>query len=411
MIKNYILENKVKIYPGLIAFILGLSFIPALAGPAVAQAADATVQSETALVIPDQVILQNFPVYAQEHTLSCEYASTRMITAYWNMEISEDEFIQSIPLNPNPHLGYRGNIDGWFGGTDQYGIYLEPIANYLDTRGFSTKLLDGTADAVKAELALGHPVQVIIIAGMGWSTPFTAESDGLTYQLAAGEHSVVLYGYDANGVYVADPGYGTSDYYSWATFLRSWSYLGNMAMAVWPESTQTLAVTNETPGIAAYFYRSWINNGGATILGDPIADVQTQGSKVYQYFANARLEYNLDQPITQQVTSGLLGTELTQGRRDQAPFQPVAKPSESDPNVSFFDATGHSIILGFKDFWEQNGGLAVFGYPISQEFEENGHTVQYFERVRFEYFPDNPAGSQVQLGALGTERLNVKAPV
>ena len=29
-----------------------------------------------------------------------------------------------------------------------------------------------------------------------------------------------------------------------------------------------------------------------------------------------------------------------------------------------------------------------FGYPITEEFEEGGYTVQYFERARFEWHPD-----------------------
>jgi uncharacterized protein YvpB len=111
-----------KIYPALIAFLLGLSLFPALLQPATAQAEAATA------ALPDKVVLEKFPVFAQQHYLSCEYASTRMITAFWGQEIGEREFIQAIPLNDNPHLGYRGNIDGSFGGTWNYGIYAEPIA-------------------------------------------------------------------------------------------------------------------------------------------------------------------------------------------------------------------------------------------------------------------------------------------
>ena len=35
----------------------------------------------------------------------------------------------------------------------------------------------------------------------------------------------------------------------------------------------------------------------------------------------------------------------------------------------------------------------IFGYPISSELTENGHTVQYFERAKLEYHPEN-AGTQ-----------------
>jgi hypothetical protein len=48
--------------------------------------------------------------------------------------------------------------------------------------------------------------------------------------------------------------------------------------------------------------------------------------------------------------------------------------------------------------------LAIFGYPISEPIQENGLLVQYFQRNRFEYHPQN-ANSRfdVLLGLLGTD--------
>ncbi|HEX2915419.1 MAG TPA: S8 family serine peptidase [Chloroflexia bacterium] len=73
--------------------------------------------------------------------------------------------------------------------------------------------------------------------------------------------------------------------------------------------------------------------------------------------------------------------------------QPVAaiqglpkKPD--DPNVLFFPATGHTLSGNFRDFWEKNGGIPILGLPISEEFDENGMTVQYFERAVLEYHTD-----------------------
>jgi hypothetical protein len=37
-----------------------------------------------------------------------------------------------VPLNDNPHLGYRGNIHGEWGNTEDYGVYSEPLAAALD---------------------------------------------------------------------------------------------------------------------------------------------------------------------------------------------------------------------------------------------------------------------------------------
>src|SRR6476659_7902242 len=53
-----------------------------------------------------------------------------------------------------------------------------------------------------------------------------------------------------------------------------------------------------------------------------------------------------------------------------------------------FPETGHTLAYNFRDFWEQNGGLAIFGYPITEVYLENNRPVQYFERARFEWFGD-----------------------
>lgn len=68
----------------------------------------------------------------------------------------------------------------------------------------------------------------------------------------------------------------------------------------------------------------------------------------------------------------------------------------------YFSETGHSIGGEFLAYWEQFGGLPVFGYPLTEEFQENGHTVQYFERARFEWHPGAwPQRYDVLLGRLG----------
>lgn len=63
----------------------------------------------------------------------------------------------------------------------------------------------------------------------------------------------------------------------------------------------------------------------------------------------------------------------------------------------------------FKSFWEENGGLAVFGYPLGparqETTPEGAWLVQHFERERFELHPANPAPYDVLLGRLGDELL------
>jgi hypothetical protein len=61
------------------------------------------------------------------------------------------------------------------------------------------------------------------------------------------------------------------------------------------------------------------------------------------------------------------------------------------------------------EFWEQNGGLAVFGFPIGPQeqitFDGKTITVQRFERNRLELHPGNKRPYDVLLGRLGADRL------
>ncbi len=180
--------------------------------------------------------------------------------------------------------------------------------------------------------------------------------------------------------------------------------------------TRFFAVTGHN--VPEPFISYWDANGGIERFGYPLTEAfvevsETDGERyLTQYFERARFEHHPEYAGTKdEVLLGLLGSETTAARRKEAPFQPIAPfPSTSDRR--FFDLTGHSLSSGFKRFWEANGGLPIFGYPISEEFEELSetdgkvHVVQYFERNRFEYHPDY-AGTkdEIMLGHLAREVL------
>jgi photosystem II stability/assembly factor-like uncharacterized protein len=73
----------------------------------------------------------------------------------------------------------------------------------------------------------------------------------------------------------------------------------------------------------------------------------------------------------------------------------------------FFPQTGYTVQGAFLTYWEQHGGLAQQGYPLSDEIQEisptNGktYTVQYFERALFEKHPENSPPNDVLLSLLG----------
>src|SRR5512142_2108622 len=72
-------------------------------------------------------------------------------------------------------------------------------------------------------------------------------------------------------------------------------------------------------------------------------------------------------------------------------------------DARYFPATGHYVRGDFLAFFDANGGLGTFGQPRAEAFDENGRTVQYFQRARLEWWPENAPGTQVQLGLLGAE--------
>jgi hypothetical protein len=91
---------------------------------------------------------------------------------------------------------------------------------------------------------------------------------------------------------------------------------------------------------------------------------------------------------------------------------PMARPATvAAGDERCFPQTGQCISGRFREYWEQNGGLSIFGYPITPARNEvnadTGQTylTQWFERNRFELHPENAAPYDVLLGRLGADRL------
>jgi peptidoglycan/xylan/chitin deacetylase (PgdA/CDA1 family) len=152
--------------------------------------------------------------------------------------------------------------------------------------------------------------------------------------------------------------------------------------------------------VSGNFLLYWNNFGGLPVFGYPISDVVEWNGMQVQYFERERFELQPGVwPARYDVLLGLLGRDITAGRELEPPFQ--WQPGGSNPNCNYYPETGHWLCFGFRDHWNQWGGLAIFGYPISEEFTENGVTVQYFERARFEWHPENQPPWNVLIGHLG----------
>ncbi len=177
------------------------------------------------------------------------------------------------------------------------------------------------------------------------------------------------------------------------------------AQAATRAEQQCFSETNQC--LAEPFLTYWREHGGLAINGYPITNafIQTlENGKEFtvQYFERVRMELHPENPAPYNILLGQFGRLLYL----TDPGQPRGTNANPLPGAAYFDVTGHNLGGAFRAYWEANGGLAQFGYPISEAFTEtleNGraYTVQYFERARFESHPDNAAPYDVLLGQFG----------
>jgi hypothetical protein len=147
----------------------------------------------------------------------------------------------------------------------------------------------------------------------------------------------------------------------------------------------------------------WERNGGLPVFGYPISaqrEELAEGRSIQvQWFERDRLEIQADGTLT----AGRLGARYLELAGRPWFFNEDGRALRG---CLFVPQTGYNVCGSFRDYWERNGGVERFGYPITNEIEErlNGrvYRVQYFERRRLEDHPQL-AGTpyEVQLGLLG----------
>ncbi len=176
---------------------------------------------------------------------------------------------------------------------------------------------------------------------------------------------------------------------------------GLLVVAPRPAAAQGEACFQETGFcVRGRFLDYWTANGGLTRNGFPLTDERQElledgNTYTVQYFERVRLELHPQNAPPYDVLLGQFGRRIYEG----AVSNPVPAIDER-----------------FRAYWEANGGLAQFGYPISGSYQqqmEDGNTyiVQYFERARFELHPENPAPYNILLGQFGRQILAENALV
>jgi hypothetical protein len=197
---------------------------------------------------------------------------------------------------------------------------------------------------------------------------------------------------------------------------------GQTASAPVSNARNSLYFEQTRHNISPLFTKFWTDNGGLAQFGYPkteaFREYNPADGKIYlvQYFERNRFEYHPELAGTKyEVLLGLLGNQQTEKYRAEKHGAFNYFEDKKYPGGIYFPETGHNLRNTFKDYWEKNGGLAIYGYPTSEEFYEvnpdDGKTyvVQYFERNRFEWHPENKGTRyEVLLGLLGNALLRDK---
>jgi hypothetical protein len=158
------------------------------------------------------------------------------------------------------------------------------------------------------------------------------------------------------------------------------------------------------------FLHYWQKHGGVTIFGYPVSEPFVEDGYTVQYFERNRFELHPENQAPYNVLLGRLGADSLDNR-----VFPQIAPFANEPDHVYFPETGHSLSFAFLGYWQSNGGLAQFGYPVTEEMSEisptdgKRYTVQYFERARFEYHPEyKGTNAEVLLSLLGVTTLQDK---
>ncbi|MEI7772959.1 MAG: hypothetical protein WCI67_23415, partial [Chloroflexales bacterium] len=163
--------------------------------------------------------------------------------------------------------------------------------------------------------------------------------------------------------------------------------------------TRSFPQTGHT--LRGLFRAFWEANGSTAIFGYPISEEYADPNGVtIQWFERSRFEF-VTVGGKLQVALGNVGAESIGDRAF-----PKVPPIKDTPDRRYIPETQHVIQYGFKQIWETRGTARIFGYPLSEEIQEvlddgEWHTVQYFEKARFEYWPNLPPGQRVLLSHLG----------
>lgn len=186
---------------------------------------------------------------------------------------------------------------------------------------------------------------------------------------------------------------------------------------------------------AGAFLNYWRQHGGLNVFGYPITEpMPGEASRsTIQYFERAIFESNsaggVDGAVQLQLVGSLALPGLASDVRHGQQFRlhlawandanvsmpdPFARVTEDEANAEtrYFGETGHTLSGAFRRLWEDNGGISILGYPLSEPFRDpsSGLIVQCFERAIMEQRADEngqPIVTLQRLGAAAAKRDDI----
>ncbi len=191
-------------------------------------------------------VVLRVPFHKQEHALSCEIATLKMVLNFYGVAVSESDLLRDLPLDTpeprgagnvwgDPDNGFVGDIDGKIPNIG-YGVYEKPIVDLALQYREAKKLAGATLADILMEVQNGRPVIVwgSLASGrdISWFTP-----GGKYIKAVYGEHTRVVIGFsgtpeDPKYILLLDPIYGKVTM-SKNRFLTNWALLDNKAVVVY----------------------------------------------------------------------------------------------------------------------------------------------------------------------------------
>ncbi len=152
---------------------------------------------------------------------------------------------------------------------------------------------------------------------------------------------------------------------------------------------------------------------GSFVVGNPVTEAYWEGSVLTQDFEHMRLEVRGTVVTVGNLGSEVLGQVFDPDSILYRAMDPESSPGPNSATRQYFPQTHHMVSGTFLAYWNKHGGSAELGAPITSVFtDSNGdgsgrkYQMQYFQKVRLEYHPENKDPHfQILLGLLGDESL------